>query len=70
MTGLLAHGIGLSLVLGNSGVDLLDNVGTDGGGEDGGERVGGSGGSTILSDDGDGRSGRHCDDGHGKLPCG
>lgn len=56
MTGLLAHGIGLSLVLCNSGVDLLNDIGSYGGGEDGRNGMGSSRGSTILTDDGDSRS--------------
>jgi hypothetical protein len=37
MTSLLRDGIGLTLVLGHVGVDKVDNVGTNGGLEDGGE---------------------------------
>lgn len=61
MTSLLAHGIGLSLVLGHTGVNLLDNVRSDRAGEDGGNGVGSSSGSTIFADDGDGRSRSHCE---------
>ena len=61
MTGLLAHGVGLALVLGHAGVHLLNDIGTDRAGEDGGNGVGGSGGSTIFADDGDGRSRSHCE---------
>ena len=37
MTGLLGHGICLTLVLGNVGVDKVDDIGADGGAEDGGD---------------------------------
>ncbi len=59
MTCLLAHGIGLSLVLGHSGVDLLNDIRSNRGGEDGRHGVGSSRGSTIFADDGDGRSRGH-----------
>lgn len=59
MTGLLAHGIGLALVLGDSLVHLLDDIRTDGGGEDGREGVGGLSGLAIGTQDRDGRSGCH-----------
>ena len=68
MAGLLAHGIGLALVLGDTRVHLLDDIRADGGGEDGGKMMGSSRGSTILSNDGDSRSGGHCDD--EGCPCG
>lgn len=35
MAGLLAHGVRLTLVLGNASVHLNHNIGSDGGGEDG-----------------------------------
>lgn len=59
VTGLLAHGIGLALVLGDSLVHLLDDIRTDGGGEDGREGVGGLSGLAIGTQDRDGRSGCH-----------
>lgn len=59
MTGLLAHGVRLALVLGHASVHLLNDIGTDRAREDGGNGVGSSGGSTILADDGNGRSRRH-----------
>lgn len=61
VTGLLAHGVGLALVLGHALVDILDDIGTDGGGEDGGHRVGGLGGLAIGTQNRDGRSGGHCE---------
>lgn len=36
MTSLLGHGVRLTLVFGNVGVDKVDDVGTDGRAEDGG----------------------------------
>lgn len=59
MTSLLAHSIGLTLVLGDTGVNLLDNVRSDRAREDGGNGVGSSSGSTIFADDRDGRSRSH-----------
>ena len=59
MASLLADGVGLSLVLGHSGVDVLDDIGPDGGAEDLGEDLSGTGGLAIGADDGDGRSGGH-----------
>lgn len=59
MTGLFAHGIRLALVLGHAGMDLLDNVGSDGRGEDGGDRMGSSRRSAIFADDGDSWSRGH-----------
>lgn len=59
VTGLLAHGIGLALVLGDSLVHLLDDIRTNGGGEDGREGVGGLSGLAIGTQDRDGRSGCH-----------
>jgi hypothetical protein len=61
VTGLLAHSIRLSLVLSDTGVNLLDNVRSDRAGEDGGNGVGSSSGSTIFADDRDGRSRSHCE---------
>jgi hypothetical protein len=61
VTSLLAHGVGLTLVLGHSGVNLLDNVRSDRAGEDSRNGVGSSGGSTIFAENGDGRSGSHCE---------
>lgn len=61
MTSLLAHGIGLALVLGHASVNLLDNVRSDRAAEDGGNGVGSSRGSAIFADDGDGRSRSHCE---------
>lgn len=63
MTGLLAHGVRLSLVLGHASVNLLDNVRSDRAGEDGGNGVGSSRGSTIFADDRDGRSRSHFEGG-------
>jgi hypothetical protein len=57
VTSLHGDSVGLSLVLGHSGVDRLDNVGTDGGLEDGGERGGLAGLLAIGTEDRDGRSG-------------
>jgi len=59
MTGLLAHGVGLALVLGHAGVNLLDNIGSDGGGKDGRDRMASSRRRAIFADDCDGRSGGH-----------
>jgi len=59
VTGLLAHGIGLALVLGNSLVHLLDDIRTDGGSEDGREGVGGLSGLAIGTQDRNGRTGCH-----------
>lgn len=61
MTGLLAHGVGLALVLGHALVNVLDDIGTDGCGEDGGDGVGGLGGLAIGTQDRDGRTGGHCE---------
>lgn len=60
VTGLLADGVRLPLVLGHSGVDVLDDVGTDGGAEDLGKDLSGAGGLAIGADDGYGRSRGHC----------
>lgn len=62
MTGLLANGVRLALVLCHSLVNLLNNVGTDRGREDIGDRVGGTAGLAIGADDRNGRSGSHCED--------
>lgn len=61
MTGLLGDTVRLALVLGHASVNLLDDIGTDRAGEDSRDGVGSSRRSTVLADDGDGRSGRHCD---------
>lgn len=61
MTSLLADGIRLALVLGHASVNLLHDIRSDRAGEDGRNGVGSSRGSTILSDDRNGRSGGHCD---------
>ena len=61
MTGLLAHGVGLALVLGHAGVNLLHDIRADRAGEDSRDGVGGPRGSTIFADDCDGRSRSHCD---------
>ena len=60
MTGLLADGVRLALVLGHAGVDVLHDIRADRGREDLGEDLGGTGGLAIGADDGDGRSGGHC----------
>lgn len=60
MTSLLGDGVGLALVLGHAGVDVLDDIRADGSAEDLGEDLGGAGGLAIGADDGDGRSGGHC----------
>ncbi len=59
MTGLLADGVRLPLVLGHAGVDVLDDIRADGGAEDLGEDLGGTGGLAIGADNGDSRSGGH-----------
>lgn len=59
MTGLLADGVRLPLVLGHAGVDVLDDIRADGGAEDLGEDLGGAGGLAIGADNGDSRSGGH-----------
>lgn len=63
VTSLLAHSIRLSLVLSDTGVNLLDDVRSDRAGEDGGNGVGSSRGSTIFADDRDGRSRSHFEGG-------
>jgi hypothetical protein len=55
-----ADGIRLSLVLGHSGVDFLDDIRSNWAQENGGHGVGSSRRSTIFADDGDGRSRSHC----------
>ena len=59
VTGLLAHGVRLALVLGHAGVNLLDDVRADRAGEDGGEGMGVLGRLAIGADDRDGGPGRH-----------
>lgn len=77
MTGLLAHGVWLPLVLCHAGVDrpglpsairylqfepifdILDNIRTDGGEEDAGQRGGLARALAICADDADGRPGSH-----------
>ena len=61
VSGLLAHGVRLTLVLGHSSVNLLDDIRSDRTGEDSGNGMGSSSGSTIFADDGNGRSGSHCE---------
>ena len=58
MTGLLGDGVGLSLVLGQTSVDRLNDVGTDGGLEDSRERGGVAAGLSVGADDRNSRSGR------------
>jgi hypothetical protein len=60
VTGLLADGVRLALVLGHAGVDVFDDVGANRGRENLGEDLGGTGSLAIGADDGDGRSGGHC----------
>ena len=63
MTGLLAHGIRLALVLGHAGVDMLNDIETDRARKDSRHGVRTLAGLAIGADDGDGRSGRHfCDE--------
>ena len=59
MASLLAHSVGLALVLGHAGVDLLDDIETDRAGEDSRQGVRALAGLAIAANDGDGRSGRH-----------
>lgn len=54
MTSLLTHGIRLPLILGHSGVDLLNDIRTDGGLENGGEGSRGPTGNAIGAVDADG----------------
>jgi hypothetical protein len=61
VTSLLAHGIRLTLVLCYASVHALHDIWSDRAGEDSRHGVGGSRGSTIFADDGDGRSRSHCD---------
>lgn len=68
VTGLLAHGVRLALVLGHSGVDVLDDIRADRAREDGRNGVGSSRGSTIFADDRNGRSRSHCE-GWGTRTC-
>jgi len=57
MTGLLAHGIWLPLVLGHAGVNLLDDIRTNRSLENARKGSSISAGSAISSVDSDGRSG-------------
>lgn len=59
MTSLLGDGVGLSLVLGHAGVDVLDDIRADRGAEDLGEDLSGAGGLAIGAENGDSRSGGH-----------
>jgi len=61
VTSLLANSIRLALVLGHASVNLLHDIRSDRAGEDSGDGVGSSRGSTIFADDRDGRSGSHCE---------
>lgn len=58
MTSLDGDGVRLALVLGETGVDSLNNIRADRGLEDGREGGGGSAGLAIGADDRNGRSGR------------
>jgi len=59
-TSLLAHGVGLALVLGHTDVNLLDNIRADRSREHGGQGVGGPGGLALSRGDRDSRAGGHC----------
>jgi len=59
VTSLLAHSVGLTLVLRQSSVNLLDDIGSDRAVEDGGDDMGLARRATIFADDADGRSGGH-----------
>ena len=59
VTGLLADGIRLPLVLGHAGVDVLDDIRADRGAEDLGKDLSGTGGLAIGADNGNGRAGGH-----------
>ena len=59
VTGLLADGVRLPLVLGHSGVNLLDDVRADRAQENRGDGVRGTGGRAIGAEDRDSRSGSH-----------
>jgi hypothetical protein len=59
VTGLLADSVWLALVLGHSGVNLLDDIRSDRAGEDGGHGVGVARGLAAGTNDGDGRSRGH-----------
>jgi hypothetical protein len=69
VTGLLAHGVRLALVLGHAGVNVLHDIRADGSTEDGRDGVGRARGLTIFADDRDGRSGSHCEGIRGTLTC-
>lgn len=58
MSSLLTHSIRLPLVLSHSGVDLLDDIRSDGGLENSRESSGGSASGTIGAVNGDGRTSR------------
>ena len=62
MTSLLAHSIGLTLVLGHSGVDALNEIGADRREEYSRHGMAISRGSTIATKDRDGGSARHVED--------
>ena len=62
VTGLLADGVRLTLVLGHAGVHLVDDIRADRGTEDLGEGYSGAAGRAIGADDGDGGSRGHCVD--------
>jgi hypothetical protein len=59
-TSLLAHGVRLSLVLRHTGVNLLDDIRTDGRSEDSRQGQSSPAGLAISRGDSDGRAGRHC----------
>lgn len=59
VTGLLADGVRLPLVLGHAGVHLLDDIRADRAQEHAGDGVRGTGGRAIGADDRDSRSGSH-----------
>jgi hypothetical protein len=58
MSSLLTHSIRLPLVLSHSGVDLLNDIRSDGGLENSRESSGGSASGTIGAMNGDGRTSR------------
>lgn len=59
MTGLLADGVRLPLVLGHASVNLLNDIRADRAQEDRGDGVRGTGGRAIGAEDRDSRSGSH-----------
>lgn len=59
MAGFLADGIGLALVLGHAGMNVLDDVRTDWGREDLWQDLGGTSALAVGADNGNGRSGGH-----------